>query len=74
MQPGARADLLVVDTQDDALRGLPVERLLDAVVFAAPAAPFRDVMVAGRWVLRNGHHAAGEMLAAAFESAMIQLG
>jgi formimidoylglutamate deiminase len=47
---GARADLLVVDTHDDALRGLPASHLLDGLVFAAPTGPFARVMVAGRWV------------------------
>jgi formimidoylglutamate deiminase len=49
---GARADLLVLDTQDDALLGVPAERLLDALVFSSPGRPFREVMVAGRWVRR----------------------
>jgi formimidoylglutamate deiminase len=50
---GARADLLVLDTQDAALLGVPAERLLDALVFSGPALPFRDVMVAGCWTLRG---------------------
>jgi formimidoylglutamate deiminase len=50
LEVGARADLLVVDTQEDALRGLPADHLLDGLVFAAPARPFARVMVAGRWV------------------------
>jgi formimidoylglutamate deiminase len=50
---GARADLLVLDTQDDALLGVPAERLLDALVFSSPGRPFREVMVAGRWVRRS---------------------
>jgi len=50
---GARADLLVLDTQDDALLGVPVERLLDALVFSSPGRSFREVMVAGRWVRRS---------------------
>ena len=49
LQPGARADLLVLDAQDAALRGLPPDHLLDGVVFTAPARPFARVMVAGRW-------------------------
>lgn len=64
LQPGARADLLVIDTQDDALRGIPAERLLDALVFASPAQPFRDVMVAGRWARRSAQ------TGARFEEAM----
>ena len=55
---GARADLLVLDTQDDALLGVPAERLLDALVFSSPGRPFRDVMVAGRWVRRSAGTAA----------------
>ena len=49
LQPGARADLLVIDTEDASLLGVPAERLLDVLVFSGPAQPFRDVMVAGRW-------------------------
>jgi formimidoylglutamate deiminase len=47
---GARADLLVVNGADPALVGLPASHLLDGVVFAAPAQPFANVMVAGRWI------------------------
>jgi formimidoylglutamate deiminase len=49
LQVGARADLLVLDTDDDALRGLPASHLLDGLVFAAPQRPFSAVLVAGRW-------------------------
>ncbi len=65
LQPGARADLLVVDTQDDALRGLPDSHLLDGLVLAAPARPFAQVMVAGRWAGQRRPQAA-----AAFEATM----
>ena len=51
LQPRARADLLVVNAQDAALREIDGAHLLDATVFAAPAAPFSAVLVAGRWVL-----------------------
>ena len=81
---GARADLLVINSADDALRGLPPERLLDGVVFAAPAAPFGQVMVAGRWVVgqmgemgnagQAGRHPAGNRLGSALESALQELG
>ncbi|HNT38456.1 MAG TPA: formimidoylglutamate deiminase [Rubrivivax sp.] len=46
---GARADLLVLDTADAALLGLPRANLLDGLVFAAPTRPFARTMVAGRW-------------------------
>ena len=47
---GARADLLVLNTNDAALQSVPHDHALDAVVFASPTRPFRAVMVAGRWV------------------------
>jgi len=50
MEAGARADLLVLDSADPALCGLPASHHLDGLVFAAPARPFSAVMVAGRWV------------------------
>jgi len=50
LEPGARADLLVVDLDEPALVGVPASHWLDAVVFAAPARPFARVMVAGSWI------------------------
>lgn len=51
---GARADLVVLDPQDEALRNVPAERLLDALVFVSPSRPFRDVLVGGTWALSGG--------------------
>ena len=70
---GARADALVVDPAADALLGVAAERTLDALVFSSPSAPWRDVMVAGRWVLRDGIHAAAPAIAARFVAAMREL-
>ena len=67
---GARADLLVLDTQDTPLLGLPAERLLDALVFSSPGQPFRDVMVAGHWALRSHQPTVGGDIAARFVDAM----
>ena len=50
LEVGARADLLVLNTQDPALLGLPASHALDGVVFASPLQPFAATMVAGRWV------------------------
>jgi formimidoylglutamate deiminase len=65
LQAGARADLLVVDPREAALRGLPADHLLDGLVFAAPARPFARVMVAGRWRARHD-----EGIASRFDAAM----
>jgi formimidoylglutamate deiminase len=69
LHAGARADLLVIDTHNPALRGLPASHLLDGLVFAAPQRPFAAVMVAGRWV-----PAPDAAVAARFEAAMRELG
>jgi formimidoylglutamate deiminase len=70
LQPGARADLLVVDTGDPALLGIPAESLLDALVFSSPGRPWRDVLVAGRFVVREHRHPAAPAVAARFVQAM----
>ncbi|MBL8288267.1 MAG: formimidoylglutamate deiminase [Rubrivivax sp.] len=67
---GARADALLADARDPALAGVAPERWLDAQVFSAPARPWRGVMVAGRWVIRDGAHPQGEAIAARFAEAM----
>jgi len=68
---GARADALVVDPRDPALRAVAADRLLDALVFSSPTLPWRDVLVAGRWRIRAGKHrraaTIGDRFAAAIE-------
>jgi formimidoylglutamate deiminase len=73
LQVGARADLLVLDSDSPSLLGIPDESLLDALVFSSPARPFRDVMVAGRWVSRDHRHPRSEEIAQQFKGAMQSL-
>ena len=73
LRPGARADALVADPAEPALLGIPPGRTLDALVFSSPGRPWRDVMVAGRWVLRDGRHAQGEAIERRFVQAMQEL-
>jgi formimidoylglutamate deiminase len=70
---GARADALVVDGNDSGLRGIPLDHMLDALVFASPVRPFRDVMVAGEWVVKNHVHSRGDAIARRFSEAMAEL-
>ncbi len=70
---GARADALLVHAQDDALLGIDPRRSLDALVFSSPTSSWRDVMVAGRWVIRDGRHASAAMIAERFASALGEL-
>ena len=70
---GARADALVVDPRADALLGVAPARSLDALVFSSPTPPWRDVMVAGRWRLRDGVHAEARAIGERFAAAMAGL-
>ncbi|MES2936095.1 MAG: formimidoylglutamate deiminase [Pseudomonadota bacterium] len=45
---GQRADFMVVDMEAPALAGVPMDHLLDALVFSSPEAPPAAVFVAGR--------------------------
>jgi formimidoylglutamate deiminase len=70
IHPGARADLLVVDLDDASLAGIPPSRLLDALVFSSPGRPWRDVMVAGDWVVRQHRQRGAAERQARFEAVM----
>lgn len=73
LRPGARADLLVVDTAAPALLGTPASHTLDAMVFSSPNRPFRDVLVAGRWVTREHRTPRAADIARRFTAAMHEL-
>ncbi len=74
LEPGQRADLIVLDPNHPALVERPLDRVVDALVFASSASsPVRDVMVGGRWVVVDGrHHARGEALTG-FRAALARL-
>jgi formimidoylglutamate deiminase len=71
--PGCRADLLVLDADCPALIGKPDDRLLDAMIFAGNDNPVRDVMVGGRWVVRERHHDEEAAVLAAYKAALAEL-
>jgi len=58
--PGFRADLVVLDVDDPALTEQRPVDVLDAAIFGPAQHPVRDVIVAGRFVVRDGHHAEEE--------------
>jgi formimidoylglutamate deiminase len=53
---GYRADFVVLDPEHPSLAGHSPETVLDAWIFSSTSNPVRDVMVAGKWVVRDGHH------------------
>ncbi|MDR3415630.1 MAG: formimidoylglutamate deiminase [Nevskia sp.] len=60
LAPGSRADWVVLNGDDPALAEQQGDGLLDAAIFGPARAPVRDVMVGGRWQVRDGVHAQGE--------------
>lgn len=73
LETGRRADLIVLDRDDDALTGHETATLLDAWVFAGGNRTVRDVMVGGQWVIRDRRHAAQEAIGRAFRAALRRL-
>jgi len=70
---GWRADFAVLDTDDPALAPQPIEDILDAAIFGPCRRPVRDVMVGGRWVVREGHHSDEQAVLADFRAALARL-
>ena len=52
---GQRADWLELDTDSDALAGVPLAQVLDALVFSSPSPTWRRRAVAGREVVSHKH-------------------
>ncbi len=71
--PGCRADLVVLDGGHPALAGLPADGWLEAAIFGPCPRPVRDVMVGGRWVVRDGRHPREAAVLARYRTAIAPL-
>ena len=71
---GRRADWLVLDPSHPAMAGAPADAALDRLLFAGADRAIRDVMVGGRWVIKDHCHVADEQLRARFARVMRNLG
>jgi len=70
---GRRADFVVLDPNSSTLAGRAGESVVDSLVFSGNIAPIRDVYVAGRRVVTQGHHDHEERIAQGFRAAMARL-
>ncbi|MDH0303933.1 MULTISPECIES: formimidoylglutamate deiminase [unclassified Pseudomonas] len=70
---GKRADWLVLDGQDPYLAVADGDAILNRWLFAGGDRQVRDVMVNGRWVVRQGRHDQEEESAVAFVAVLRQL-
>ena len=71
---GRCADWLVLDPAHPCMAGAVAASALDHLLFAGGSAAIRDVMVAGRWVVKHGQHAAELPLRDRFRELMGRLG
>jgi formimidoylglutamate deiminase len=68
-----RADLVVLDSGALDLVGREGNAIANALIFSGAHDLVRDVMVAGRWVVRNRRHANAQTAAAAYKKALKEL-
>ncbi|MCB9655803.1 MAG: formimidoylglutamate deiminase [Deltaproteobacteria bacterium] len=73
LTPGSRADLVALDAQHPALAGHTPATLFDAFLFAGADRALRDVMVGGRWCVRDGRHVEREAIRERFRHALSAL-
>jgi formimidoylglutamate deiminase len=70
LEPGRRADLVVLDGEHPDLAGRGGDAVANALVFSGSTDLVRDVMVGGRWVVQQKSHAAEEAAAARYREAL----
>jgi formimidoylglutamate deiminase len=73
IEVGHRADWLVLDAKHASMVGAVADTALDHLLFAGGDAAIRDVMVAGRWVIKDRRHAAEDELRPRFSALMRRL-
>lgn len=70
---GNRADFIVLDGSQAMLAHVAPEKLLGRWLFGGSDAWVKDVMVGGRWLVRDRHHSGEAAAQAAFSRAMAEL-
>jgi formimidoylglutamate deiminase len=66
LRAGARADLIVLDESSPLLAARDERSVLDSFIFAGNTPLVRDVMVGGRWMVRDFRHHDEERIAARY--------
>ncbi|HSS27817.1 MAG TPA: formimidoylglutamate deiminase [Usitatibacter sp.] len=73
LEAGKRADLVVLDGNDLDFTGLAAPAMLGVAMFSGNRNRVRDVHVAGRAIISDGHHALEDEAAASFGKALARL-
>lgn len=73
IRKGAQADFAVIDIDHPSFAGRDPAQVLDTYVFVAGREAVRDVMVAGKWAVKDRHHPEEEKAAAEWRKALTAL-
>jgi formimidoylglutamate deiminase len=73
LAPGRRADVIVLDDGHPNMFGLALDEVLGSFIFSGNDNLVKDVMVGGRWVVRNQQHVAQQAIAARFKQTLAEL-
>ncbi|MGY2402898.1 formimidoylglutamate deiminase [Pseudomonas sp. SDO5271_S396] len=73
LEVGKRADWIVLDGSDPYLATASEDGILNRWLFAGGDRQVRDVLVNGKWVVRDGHHAGEEESSRAFTQVLRDL-
>ena len=73
LAPGKRADLVVLDGEHPDLASRTGDAIANALVFSGTSGLVHDVMVAGRWVVRERQHAQQDAAARRYARAVAEL-
>ena len=68
--PGFRADLVELDPEAPDLHGQRGDAIANALVFSGSPGLVRNVMVAGRWVVRDRRHRLEDVASGAYRQAV----
>ncbi len=67
LEPGAPADFFTVDLDDPSIAGSSSENLLANIVFSLSRTAIKDVVVGGKRIVADGHHAQQDEIVSAFQ-------
>jgi len=70
---GYLADWLLIDENNPAMFAKQKDQILDALIFSTNNNPVSDVMVAGQWVIKDGHHSQEVESLVAFRQVLTEL-
>jgi len=73
LDPGSRADFVVVDLETPSFAACEPDAFLDVLVFADRGRSIKDVFVGGRHLVADGRHVAREAVARRFRATLERL-